>query len=143
MSIIKITKDELNKYEPIRPIGWYTFVVSNMVEKPKDNSINFVTTLKILSPSNGGKEFDKYFNSKGGFVLAPFIAACEGVAPEELFGENEDTEIDPLKTVGKQFDGLLYHREYEGKFYNDIQNDGFAPAGTMVKGALDSDDVDA
>ena len=130
MAIVKVSRDALSQFKLINPIGWYAFEVMEVAEPhlSKEKTCNvFDTKLKVLHDSengnsNAGIESTEYLNDnpKAGFNILNFVAACEGVPPEELFGDSDELSLDLDATVGKKIWAKVSHDEYNGNLQNRL-----------------------
>lgn len=140
MPTIKVKKSDLDKFRPVENLGWKLLECIDLSEgKPSKSgeSVNYWAKFKVLAPddSDKGLEFDHCCNSSGGFAVEPLICAANNVTREELFGGQEETDLELDSLVGKIVEGDLGHRtDDNNRVNNDVKE--WAPAGTHFPEAV-------
>ena len=134
MPIIKVKKNDLDKFRPVENLGWKLLQcldISDGKASKNGDSINYWAKFKVIAPndSDKGLEFDHCCNTNAGFSVEPLICAANGLTRAELFGDKEEVDLNLDTLPGKIVEGNLGHRtDDNNRVNNDVKE--WAPAGT-------------
>ena len=149
MATIKVKRSDLDKFRPVRNLGWKLLEVLS-IEGPKPtktgDSLNYWAQMRVVAPDDEDKglEFGHCCNTKGAFAVIPFVAAANAKTVDEMFGGSEEVDLELDSTVGKLVEANVGHRVDDNqRVNNDISE--WAPAGTnfpdVVGGGTGDDSV--
>lgn len=134
MPIIKVNRNDLDKFRPVKNLGWKVVEcinISDATPSKKGTSMNYWASLKILHPddSDKGLEFDHCCNTSGTGYIAPFVAAMNNKTIDELFAGQVEIDMNLDSCVRRVCEANVGHRvDDNGKVNNDVQE--WAPLGT-------------
>ena len=140
MPTIKVKRSDLDKFRPVRNLGWKLLEVVDLSEgktSKSGDSTNYWAQIKVLAPDDEDKglEFGHCCNTNGAFAIVPFVAAANNKTADEMFGGEDEIDLQLESVVGKLVEGNVGHRTDENqKVNNDIKE--WAPAGTHFPDAL-------
>ena len=147
MPSIKVKRSDLDKFRPVDEPGWKIVEcldVADGVPASSGESTNYWTKFKIVGPDgpDKGLEFDHCCNDSGDFAVEPLICAANNITREELFGGQDEANLDLDSLVGKTLEANVGHRtDKNNRVNNNVEE--WAPLGIHFPDAAASGGTEA
>ena len=134
MPSIKVKRSDLDKFRPVHDLGWKVVECMDVAEgKPAKSgtSMNYWTKFRVVGPDgpDKGLEFDHCCNTAGVFAVEPLICAANNLTRAELFGDQEEIDLNLDTLPGKVLEANIQHRTDDNNRVNNNVEE-WAPLGT-------------
>lgn len=141
LQVPAVAFQEFAEGEKLITPGWHTFEAvktEGPVSSTKGDSMNYWLYVKCLTPEFVKRNIPRIcFNEKSfstanaKYQVVPFILALDpSLTAKDLAVSGISIDFDAI--IGKKFDAKVSHKEYNGRFSEELKD--YAPAGTRVSG---------